>query len=252
MALDWALNAGPAVQAQVFRDRSALRAIDKSEAQSIVSALPAEHRAVWARSVVDKIIAEDGPEQAVQFVNQFAGQPDHAMQMAHIVAKVAEDDIALAARWVEQIPVGTPRDGALSTIVLRESANNPASAAELARQIGDRDVRESSAGSVATNWLRKDPEAARRWIDSIPDLEERDNVLVNASLNLYGQPELQEELVNSISDAEKREQAQFMRGMMENRGDPEELLRRLDSIDMPAIFKQQIKAEILRSSVRGR
>ena len=129
---------------------------------------------------------------------------------------------------------------------------DPADAVKWLRKIDDADLRQDSAGSVAQAWFRSDPAAARQWVDAMPRGAERDNVLANAAASMYRQSDTQLEIIESIDDADKRQQAMFIRGMANSRDDPEELIRQLELIEMPELFKQQIKAQLLRRSVSGR
>jgi hypothetical protein len=252
VAIDWVLNTDTAVQAAVFGDRRALDRVDLYDAQALVGSLPAEYRGTWARKVADRLVAEKTAEDAIRFVSQFSGQPDYDMQLAHVVSTIAKDDSELAGQWIDQLPTGHPRDGALSTIVLTMLRADPADAVKWLRKIDDADLRQDSAGSVARAWFQSDPAAARQWVDAMPRGVERDNVLTNAAASMYRQSDTQLEIIESIDDADKRQQAMFMRGMTNSRDDPEELIRQLELIEMPELFKQQIKAGLLRRSVSGR
>jgi hypothetical protein len=249
VALDWVLTADSAVQEAVFRQQKALDNVDLYEAQAIVGSLPEEHRSVWARNVADRLINERSAEEAVRFVSQFSGQADYDMQMAHLVATIAKDDSTLASQWVDRIPNGHPRDGAISTIVLKELQKDPANAATWLERIDDPDLRQDSAGNIARAWLRSDPAAAQRWLDAMPRGAERDNILVNATANMAGQSDEQVALIESIDDEDKRQQAMFIHAISNARGDPEEVIRQLEQMDMPEFFKQQVKAQLLRQSV---
>lgn len=251
VAFDWVMSEDDRVKSVIFKDGRMLKDVDVYEAQALVAAMPAEHRKVWARHVAGRLIDEESPESAVQFVSQFAGQPDHDMQMAFVIARVGEDDGALAMQWIDRLDSGHARDGALSTILVRESKEDPATAVSWLELIDDPDLRQTSAGNVVTRWLRSDPDAARRWLDSMPRGAERDNILVNATMDMYAMGDLQDELIQSVDDPHKRDQAMLIQGLMNSRNDPEELISRLEQMEIPEIFKQQLKSELLRGSLRG-
>lgn len=251
VALDWVLAADPAIQEAVFSQRRALDTVDLYEAQAMVGSLPEKYRGAWARNIADRLVNEKSAEEAIRFVSQFSGQSDYDMQMAHVVAKIAQDDSALASQWVDRIPSGHPRDGAISTIVMKELRKDPAGAATWLDLIDDPDLRQDSAGSIARAWMASDPAAAHRWIDAMPRGAERDNILVNASSNMFRQGDKQLELIESIDDADKRQQAMLIRAISNSRDDPDEVIRQLEKMEMPEFFKQQIKAQLLRQSVGG-
>jgi hypothetical protein len=225
--------------------------MDLSEAQVILTSLPSEYRGPWARGVAKRLVDERSAEEAMRFVSQFEGQPDYDMQMAHLVTKVANTDGALAVRWAERIPRGNARDAALSNIIAAEARREPAAAAEWLQQISDPDLRQVSAGEVVRRWYKTEPEAASQWLNAMPRGADRDNVIMNTATSLSRDSDKQLRLIESIDDSEKRKQAMFMRTISQNRDDPDELIRQLDAMEMPDMFKQQIKAQILRGAARG-
>jgi hypothetical protein len=74
---------------------------------------------------------------------------------------------------------------------------------------------------------------------------------MNTSLSMGLGNERQTTLIDSIDDPGIRQQANFMRSILRSRGNPEEQLQLLNEMDMPDIFRQQFKAQILRSAARG-
>ena len=250
-AVDWLLSGDPKVRDSVFNASNTVASMDLSEAQVILTSLPSEYRGPWARGVAKRLVDERSAEEAMRFVSQFEGQPDYDMQMAHLVTKVANTDGALAVRWAERIPRGNARDAALSNIIAAEARREPAAAAEWLQQISDPDLRQVSAGEVVRRWYKTEPEAASQWLNAMPRGADRDNVIMNTATSLSRDSDKQLRLIESIDDSEKRKQAMFMRTISQNRDDPDELIRQLDAMEMPDMFKQQIKAQILRGAARG-
>lgn len=250
-AVDWLLGSDPEVQEQVFGMAYIVAKLDLDDAHVVVTSLPPEHRGAWANGVAKRLVSERSAEEAMQFVSQFAGEPGFDMQMAHLVSSIAVEDSALAARWVERIPQGHARDAALSNVVAAEARHEPASAAERLQQIADADLRQVAAGDVVRRWYQTEPGAASQWLDALPRGADRDNIILNTAMQLSQSRDEQLRLIESIDDSEKRQQAMFMRVIMESKDNPEEMVRQLDSMDMPDIFRQQIKAQILRGAARG-
>ncbi len=250
-AVDWLLGSDPEIQEEVFSMGYIVAKLDLDDAHVVVTSLPAKYRGAWANGVAKRLASERSAEEAMQFVSQFAGEPGFDMQMAQLVSSIASEDSALAARWAERIPQGHARDAALSNVVAAEARRDPASAIQRLQQINDTDLRQVAAGDIVRRWYRSEPEAASQWLDTLPRGADRDNIILNTAMQMSQSRDEQLRLIASIDDSEKRQQAMFMRVMLESKDDPEEMVRQLESMDMPDIFRQQIKAQILRGAARG-
>lgn len=250
-AVDWLLGSDPEIQERVFSQGHIVSKLDLDEANFVVTSLPPEYRTAWANGVAKRLVSERSAEEAMQFVSQFSGEPGFDMQMAHLVTSIAGENSDVAARWAERIPQGHARDAVLSNVAAAEARRDPVSAAQRLQQIDDTDLRQVAAGDVVRLWYKSEPEAASQWLDALPRGAERDNIILNTAMQLSQNKDEQQRLIESIDDAEKRQQALFMRAMLETKNDPAEMLRQLDSMDMPDIFRQQIKAQLLRSAARG-
>ena len=250
-AIDWLLNTDAEVSDAIFKDRFAAKQIQLDEAQAIVAALPEKYRATWARAVADRLTKERSAQDALRFVSQFEGQRDYPMQMAHLVTKVAANDPNQAIRWADRIPAGNSRDAALSNIVASHASKEPDQAAEWLTKINDPDLRQVAASDLVRKWYREDAVGARQWIDAMPRGADRDNVIVNTVVGMAHQGNDQSTLIDSIDNPRKREQAIWMQDLWQSRDDPDALIRKLDTMEMPDLFRQQMKAQILRSAARG-
>ena len=85
----------------------------------------------------------------------------------------------------------------------------------------------------------------------MPRGADRDNVIVNTVVGMAHQGNDQSTLIDSIDNPRKREQAIWMQDLWQSSDDPDALIRKLDTMEMPDLFRQQMKAQILRSAARG-
>ena len=250
-AVDWLLGGDAGLQQLVFQDRRALDQVDLDTAQVVVGMLPAAERRQWNNTVVRRLVQERSPADALNYLSQYTGQPGYVAELSMLVTTVAESDRALAMQWLERIPDGTMRDAALANVVGRAARNDPQWAAARVTEIADADLRAAATTDVLNRWRVDDPAAAREFLGAMPRGPARDSVVLGIAMDSHRDRAEQTRLIESIDDSELRRQALLLRDMMQSRSDPEELIRQLDAIEMPAIFRQQMKAEILRSAARG-
>ena len=88
----------------------------------------------------------------------------------------AAADFDAAAAWAVDLPEGQMRDRVLMRLVQSRALSEPAEAASMLAEwpLSGR-AEEEAAMSVLHQWLLKDPEAGRRWVELFPDglLKER-------------------------------------------------------------------------------
>ncbi|MEA3187762.1 MAG: hypothetical protein QOD99_1592, partial [Chthoniobacter sp.] len=66
--------------------------------------------------------------------------------------------------WLDTLPAGGLRDGALRSASYQFMSEDPPLAARLIAGIGDDKIRNSQYENLANNWMRSDPQGAALWI----------------------------------------------------------------------------------------
>ena len=136
---------------------------------------PGEDRSRALSSVMQNW-ARTAPRDAAAWLAQ-SGQMEHLGFIASDIAAFwAQNDFSAAQEWVNQLPAAV-REQAMPTIVQALSETDPARATELfATQLSAKQ-QESASWLIATNWARRDFDAAARWAQTLPPGATRDNAL---------------------------------------------------------------------------
>jgi hypothetical protein len=128
--------------------------------------LPESSRATGIESIA-RAWANQTPEEAVSWATSLT-PGDARVARAAIVTTWAAKDAGGAAAWVASLSPGPDRDRTASSLVLAIMDRYPREAWEWALGIGDATERNNMAGLVAKGMAARDPETARRWIESGP------------------------------------------------------------------------------------
>jgi hypothetical protein len=159
--------------------------------------VPREYRhEVFQR--VSKQVASRDPELAAQWITEHLGQ-DHARNTLRLIAaewheqdpqatvewlvslpdgrqrnrvlynsfgRWFDDDPRAAQRWLEAEAIRAAHDPVLDAFARRLSEKSPRQALHWAQMIEEPVRREKSLIVVGQNWVRKNPEAARAWLET--------------------------------------------------------------------------------------
>lgn len=160
----------------------ALRQIARSDPETaleLASGLPGQGRQN-AMSTAMGIWAKNDPRGAASWLEGAADvdRQAYGSLAAAVVEGLAADDPEAAFRWAWGQPVETQMSAmpALAAFVSERSLNE---AARLVSRIGDADVREAAAKTLAWTWGREHPEEAVRWITREVPARERKPLLRN-------------------------------------------------------------------------
>jgi hypothetical protein len=91
----------------------------------------------------------------------------------------AEQDLVKAATWLQGLPAGGARDGAVTAFSRKVIHTDPEGAAVWASTIADAEVRTSEVERAVRLWMRTDRNAAQQWMASTNALpaQTRDRLL---------------------------------------------------------------------------
>jgi hypothetical protein len=100
----------------------------------------------------------------------------HPATVDSILTRWARTDFPAASSWLRDLPEGETRDRLLIPLVQSRASDSPAEAAALlsTSPLFDQ-AQEEAAMTIVHQWILKDPEAARQWVDLFPEgpLKER-------------------------------------------------------------------------------
>ncbi len=83
-------------------------------------------------------------------------------------------DAAAGGRWLETLPAGADRDGAIKVFIQRAKSTHPRESAEWATAIQERDDRRDALREAVETWFTKDLGTALEWLQTSPKLSDED------------------------------------------------------------------------------
>lgn len=124
-----------------------------------------------------EVSAQD-PREAIRLAKENALQSG---LLDAVVGRWASSDFDAAAGWARALPEGDQRNLLMARLVQIRAVEEPAQAASLLSEWGlTANTEEEAAMAILHQWLLKDPEAARKWVEMFPDgaLKQRANLAV--------------------------------------------------------------------------
>lgn len=106
-----------------------------------------------------------------------ADQQDAARGQA--LRSLAEVDVAAAAQKVAQLPAGELKDGVISSVARAMAAENPSGAADWVLKNASESALADSVGGIMSNWVRRDAEGAKGWVNGLPDGKAKVNAIMD-------------------------------------------------------------------------
>lgn len=114
-------------------------------------------------------VAGGSPRDAIEIVRR---NELNSGMIESIVGQWGIADFEAAADWARELPTGDLRDNALARLALVRAEKSPVEAASMvSTALAAGPAQEEAAIAVLHQWLRKDPDAARQWVDAFPDGE---------------------------------------------------------------------------------
>src|SRR5206468_388779 len=109
------------------------------------------------------------PRSAAEYAMKTTAKDARNRLIGSVMQQWARADLDEALAWLDHIDDRTARGQILSSVIGSISGSDPAKAGELAMQIPTSDAQRNAVSNVAANWANQDPEAARQWINGLPE-----------------------------------------------------------------------------------
>ena len=126
-----------------------------------------------AHEDVARRLAEKDPKAAVEWAAGLAGDSDRSRSITSAVRSWGGRDAEAASGYVANLNPGRFRDRAAEGLVDSIRQLDPGSAAEWAISIEDSGLQMATLRRVVSGWREQDPEAAKRYVDTLPSGELR-------------------------------------------------------------------------------
>ncbi len=201
----------------------------------------------WRLQLAQQIAMTRSPEEAFNFIRQFDGSEDYDELQGIVVGAVAQSDPVRAMQLASNMPDGEGKDRALMTIVGTTAVQSPHSAVELLDQIADPQARKNALTGVAHQWVRRDQQAALRWVQEMPVGTDRDQAIAAMAGFLHDSSVDVDNLINSISDPHRRSEAKVQRATRHLTSDPARVRAYLEDPDILPEHKDQLRRYLERT-----
>ena len=168
-ATAWIASQPPDIQAEAASGlRGRVSEMNAKELASFADTVdPSVQPQLWSMGL--KSAAERDPADAVSFLPKVA--PEDRPQSYQTVAESwTRKDPEAASGWIDQLPSGKEKDQAIVGMTNSIGSKEPDSATLWAATIQDPGTRAATTEKYATDWLKRDPEAAATWIQQSPAL----------------------------------------------------------------------------------
>jgi predicted outer membrane protein len=198
----------------------------------------------WGTQIAATLASQRSPEAALQFVERFRGKAGYEQMQSALVGSLAQSDIGRARELVERMAPGVARDRGIERLIMVEASQTPAQAAALLDSIGSEQVRAEAAGSLASQWIHRDPAAAMQWLSAQPAGRVRDQIIGQiASARPDSSADI-DRLINTMSDPQLQTQARIMRVYTLAQSDPVRARTILESLDLPDAQRRQLETQL--------
>ena len=107
------------------------------------------------------------PETAVNWLGSFPETNAQPEQVQSVIKAWAQPEPAAAARWLARLPEDKVDEGTVSAFLEGAVQRYPEFAGQWTQSVTNEARRQKYQVQVARQWLKTDPSAASRWIDSL-------------------------------------------------------------------------------------
>ncbi len=244
-AIEWILTQEGELSAQIIASAGAsLMYTNLDAAMRLLPRLDEQNQQSWRMQIAQQLASTRSVDDAQAFVRQFESQPGYDQLQSSLISGVLQKDVAQAKMLADQLGDVEARDSAYMQIVSYQANSDPAQAMAWLRNISDEGLRNAAAGQVAATWYMQDPRAAQSWVASLPRGGARDDAIMNMSYQWSQPTQEQVDLINSISDRDKRGQAKVRRIYNLMQTDPARARELLQDEDIPEHLRQQAEVAI--------
>ena len=243
-AVNWILNQDENVARELLREGSSIIRENTSAAIRILPLLDEETAQRWRYQITERLAGSRSPEEAMAFANRFQGEEDYEKLQSAVVMGIAHRDPDRAMALAAQLTDVRVRDAAYAQIVGRTTGSNPADSLAVLNMISTESYREMAASSIASEWTVTDPQAARRWVESLQPGRTRDAAITGYVVRLEHMGPEEQALVESIDNRETREQAKINRIYRVMRTDPKRASELLRDPDISEMYRRRISRSL--------
>lgn len=134
-----------------------------TEAVAWAAALPSGNERDNALRGVLQRWSQSSPADVAAYVGRMP-EAERITVMGTFMGSWASKDTASAAAWLQNQPVGKPKDAGLQSLANQIAREDPEAALAWTVSISDPGVRASQTEKIARDWLSLDPANARKWI----------------------------------------------------------------------------------------
>ena len=180
----------------------------------------------------------------MSFIRQFEGEPGYSSLQAAVIKGIAQRDVMSARQMAAQLPDGDAKDSAYAQIVQARAASHPQEAIAWLDLIGDESQRGRAASGIVGQWYENDPAGAQRWVQNLPPGSVRDDAISGLVNQWHDYGREQEELIASITDDGKRNQARLRQIYNLIRRDPGRTYELMEQTDLPEYDRQRLETWI--------
>ena len=200
----------------------------------------------WRYQIAQRLATDRSAADALNFIAQFEGDAEYDNLRSAVINGLAESDIFTARRMADEMPAGPDRDAAYTHIIQYRAQTDPYDAMRWLDRISDEALRGQAAGSIAAAWYGNDAAAATQWARELPPGDFRDDAILGLANGFREYGPVEERLIDSIENSEKRGQARIRQIWSLVQTDPARARQLLEDADIPAHQRQQIEANIRR------
>ncbi len=198
----------------------------------------------WRYEIARAMTTERTASEAMSFIRQFEGEPGYGNLQTAVIAGIAENDILTARQMADQLPNGDDKDNAYAQLVGARAASHPREAVAWLGLINDEAAKGRAAAGAASQWYRSDPAGAQQWVRNLPLGSMRDDAIAGLVNQWRDFGVEQEELISSMTDDGKRNQARVRQIYRVMQRDPARARQLLDGLDLPSHERQRIETAL--------
>ncbi len=195
----------------------------------------------WRYDIARTLTRERTATEAMGFIRQFEGEPGYGNLQEAVITGIAGRDVVTARLMADQLPDGDAKDSAYAQIVQARAASHPREAIAWLDRIGDEAHRGRAASNIVSQWYGNDPEGTQRWVQNLPAGSVRDDAIGGLVNQWHHYDNEQEELIASIVDDGKRNQARTRQIYTLIRRDPGRARELMEQADLPSHERQQLE-----------
>lgn len=198
----------------------------------------------WRYQIARALTTERTASEAMSFISQFEGEPGYGNLQTAVIAGIAENDILTARLMADQLPNGDAKDSAYAQLMQTRAATHPREAIAWLGLINDEASRRTAAAAAVRQWYANDPAGAQQWVRNLPQGNVRDDAINSLVTQWRDFGVEQEELIASMTDDGKRNQARVRQILIVMQRDPARARQLLDGLDLPSHERQRLETAL--------